>query len=182
MRFGPIAAILLSASLAHAECPGEPDDPVCRPWSAIALPSLFGAIYSPHHGPTYAGAGIEAVLLAWSDNTEAFGPSQGRIRIDAGLLDASGGAGAVTMIRGGTQLAFERNASRAYGIPFFAVDVGRLWTAAATRWFMDGGVGVYVVHRRSFTVDVEVTGILPFTDPSDYAGVRARLGLSFALW
>jgi hypothetical protein len=57
-----------------------------------------------------------------------------------------------------------------------------MWTSEATRWFMDAGLGVYVVHRRAFTIDVEVLGILPFTDPSDFAGVQARLGLSFALW
>lgn len=181
MRHWWILAALATARLAHAECPASADDAVCKPWSAIALPSLFGAIYNPHGlGTTYAGAGLEAVLLAWSDNSDAFGPSQGRIRIDMSILD--GAQGAMTIVRAGTQLSFERNASRAYGIPFFAVDVGRLWTNPATRWFIDGGVGVWILHRRAFTVDIEVTGLLPFTDPGNYAGVQARLGLSFALW
>src|SRR5690349_18730425 len=55
------------------DCPSKPDDAVCRPWSAILLPTVYGAVYAPNHGTAYAGGGVEAVLLAWSDNSPAFG-------------------------------------------------------------------------------------------------------------
>ena len=187
------AAMLGSEGTARAECPTTPDDAVCRPWSAMLLPTAFGAVYAPHGlDGTFYGGGLEAVLLAWSDNSNAYGPSQGRLRIDVAYLTSSaqggGQAGAMAtggmaMYRGGAQLAFERNASRSYGIPYFAADVGGLWSdATGRRWFVDGGVGLYLVHLRSVIVDLEVTGVLPFRDPGKLGGITSRLGLSFALW
>lgn len=188
-----IAAAGLPEGAARAECPTTPDDAVCRPWSAMLLPTAFAAMYAPHGmAGTFYGGGLEAVLLAWNDNSDAYGPSQGRLRIDVAYLtssapgDASSGAmttGGMAMYRGGAQLAFERNASRSYGIPYFAADIGGLWSdATGRRWYVDGGVGLYLVHRRNVIVDLEVTGVLPFRDPGTLGGVRSRLGLSFALW
>jgi hypothetical protein len=179
-----VAAILAAGGVAHGECPTTPDDAVCRPWSAMLLPTAFGAVYAPHGiDGTFYGGGLEAVLLAWSDNSNAFGPSQGRVRLDVAYLTSSAMAGGMAMYRGGAQLAFERNASRAYAIPYFAADIGGLWSDATGRqWYVDGGIGVYLVHLRSAIVDVEVTGVLPFRDPSKLGGVSSRLGVSFALW
>ena len=55
-----------------------------------------------------------------------------------------------------------------------------LRTAAAS----GGGllVGVYFVHKRSFIVDWEVTGLLPFKNPDLLGGVTSRIAVSFALW
>ncbi|HEU4728527.1 MAG TPA: hypothetical protein VFT22_11570 [Kofleriaceae bacterium] len=179
------AAIAASASAARAECPTTPDDPVCRPWSAVLLPTAFGAMYAPHglDGQFYGG-GLEAVLLAWSDNSAAFGPSQGRIRLDVSYLTGTAmDAGAMVMYRGGAQVGFERNASRAYAIPYFAADLGGLWSdATGRRWYADAGGGLYLVHLRSMVLDLEVTGVLPFRDPKTLGGLSTRLGLSFALW
>jgi hypothetical protein len=184
-----IAAAGLPEGTARAECPTTPDDAVCRPWSAMLLPTAFAAMYAPHGmAGTFYGGGLEAVLLAWNDNSDAYGPSQGRLRIDVAYLTSSASSGAMTtgamaMYRGGAQLAFERNASRSYGIPYFAADIGGLWSdATGRRWYVDGGVGLYLVHRRNVIVDLEVTGVLPFRDPGTLGGVRSRLGLSFALW
>jgi hypothetical protein len=89
----------------------------------------------------------------------------------------------MVIARSGAQVAFERNASRAFGIPYFATDLGFLWTEeTGRRWYVDAGVGVYLVHKRSFIVDIEVTGLLPFKDPDTLAGVTSRLAVSFALW
>jgi hypothetical protein len=179
-----IVAVLGAASSARAECPTTPDDPVCRPWSAILLPTAYGAIYAPLDGGTFFGGGFEAVLLAWSDNSEAFGPSQGRIRSDVGILTSNEmGVDNIVMYRTGAQVAFERNASRSYGIPYFAADFGGLWSeATGRRWFVDAGLGMYLVHRRGVILDLEVTGLLPFQDPDKLGGVTSRLALSFALW
>lgn len=180
-----IAAVLAATGTARAKCPTTPDDAVCRPWSAILLPTVFSTIYAPHglDGAFYGG-GLEAVLLAWSDNSDAYGPSQGRLRLDVSYLTGSAtDAAAMVMYRGGAQLAFERNASRSYAIPYFAADLGGLWSdATGRRWFVDGGVGLYLVHRRNVIVDLELTGVLPFSDPKMLGGVSTRLGLSFALW
>jgi len=150
----------------------------------VLVPTAFGALYAPKDGPTFFGGGFEAILLAWSDNSEAFGPSQGRVRVDFRYLEGNGmDAGAMVMSRTGAQVAFERNASRAFGIPYFATDIGFLWSdPTGRRWFVDAGVGVYFVHKRSFIVDAEVTGLLPFKDPDKLGGITSRLGLSFALW
>jgi hypothetical protein len=180
-----IGASLAAGGTARAECPTTPDDAVCRPWSALLLPTGFGAVYAPSGlAGTYYGGGLEAVLLAWSDNSAAFGPSQGRLRIDVAYLTSSEmNTGGMAMYRGGAQLAFERNASRSYAIPYFAADIGGLWSeATGRRWFVDGGIGIYLVHLRSVILDLEVTGVLPFRDPGELGGITSRLGLSFALW
>src|SRR5262249_27578106 len=92
-----IAATLASEGAARAECPTTPDDAVCRPWSAMLLPTAFAAVYAPHgmDGAFYGG-GLEAVLLAWSDNSDAYGPSQGRLRIDVAYLTSSAQGSAMT--------------------------------------------------------------------------------------
>jgi hypothetical protein len=120
----------------------------------------------------------------WSDNSAAFGPSQGKLRFDIGVLGSTAmDAGAMAMYRGGVQVSLERNASRELGIPYFDVDVGGLWTkATGSRGFVDGGLGVYILHRRGLVVDLEVDGVLPFSNPGQLGGVRGQLAVSFALW
>jgi hypothetical protein len=127
------------------------------------------------------------VATAWADNTPAAGPSHGKLRLDLAALGDTGGmtvpGGTMAMYRAGAQVNFERNASRLWGIPYFDVDVGGLWTqATGTRAFADGGVGVYVYAHRATIVDVEVDGLLPFSNPGQLGGVRAQLALSYALW
>jgi hypothetical protein len=188
VRLLTLAGLLAATAPAVAECPTTPDDPVCKPWGALLVPTAIGVMYAPNRlGGTWYGAGVEAAM-AWADNTPAAGPSHGKIRFDvAALGDTGGGAmapgGAMAMYRAGAQVSFERNASRAWGIPYFDADVGGLWTSATgSRLFADGGVGVYVYARRGTIVDVEVDGLLPFSNPSELAGVRAQLALSYALW
>jgi hypothetical protein len=184
MRALAVLAAVLAAATARAECPTTPDDAVCRPWSAILLPTAFTALYEPHGLPgAYLGGGLEAVLLAWSDNSSAYGPSQGRVRLDVAYLAGTTGGASMATYRLGAQLGFERNASRASAIPFFAIDLGGLWTdATGRRWYADGGVGLYLIHRRDVIVDAELTGVLPFSHVGELAGVAARIGASFALW
>ena len=148
------------------------------------MPTAFGALYTPREGPTFFGGGFEVIWIAWSDNSDAFGPSQGRVRSSFAYLEGNGmDAGALMMAKTGAQVAFERNASRAYGIPYFATDVGFLWSEpTGRRWFVDAGIGIYFVHRRSFVIDAEVTGLLPFQDPDVLGGITSRIAVSFALW
>jgi hypothetical protein len=149
----------------------------------VLHPTVYGGLYAPREGGTFFGGGLEVILMSWSDNSEAFGPSQGRVRIDVGLFEGTMDAGSLVMYRMGTQLAFERNASRDYLIPYFAGDFGGLWTeATGRRWFADAGLGLYLLYRRNVVIDVEVTGVLPFREPERLAGITSRLGLSFSLW
>ncbi|MBA2541208.1 MAG: hypothetical protein H0V17_16320 [Deltaproteobacteria bacterium] len=182
MRGVLCVSVLLAATDARAECPTTPDDPTCRPWSAVLLPTAYGGLYAPREGSTFYGGGIEAIWLAWSDNSQAFGPSQGRVRSTIGVYRGED-AGTLVMYRTGAQVAFERNASRDFLIPYFATDFGGLYSdATGRRWFVDAGVGLYVLHRRGVILDLEVTGVLPFHDADQLGGVTSRLALSFSLW
>ena len=59
----------------------------------MLLPTAFAAVYAPHGlDATFYGGGLEAVLLAWNDNSDAYGPSQGRVRLDVAYLTTSGRA------------------------------------------------------------------------------------------
>ena len=186
-RGAALLIILAGATTAHADCPrpGAPADDLCRPWSALLLPTVVGTVYAPSEalGP-WIGGGLEVVLFAWSDSSPAFGPSQGKLRFDIGLLGSShDGAGTMVMYRGGAQVSLERNASRRWLIPYVAADLGGLWTdALGGRGFVDGGVGIYLWHARGLVVDIEGAWVLPFSHPDQLAGPRTQLELSFSLW
>ena len=178
-----VALIALTAA-AHADCPTAPDDATCRPWSALLMPTVIGVLFAPNDaGGPYFGGGLE-LAYAWADSSPAFGPSHGRIRFDiAGLDGAAMNSGAMVMFRGGAQVSFERNPSRRWLIPYFSADIGGLATSAlGRRAFADGGLGVFVVHRRNAIVDLECSGVLPFSHLDEVGGVRATLALSFSLW
>ena len=181
-----IVLVVAAPGVAAAEpCPRVPMDEVCRPWTAMLLPSAFVTAYAPRDamGP-WLGGGVEVVGFAWSDPSPAFGPSHGKLRFDIGLLRASeDGAGSMVMYRGGAQVAFERNASRRWLIPYATANLGGLWTEATRgRGFVDGGAGVYLVHRRGLIVDLEATYLLPFAEPDELSGFRTQLAVSVALW
>lgn len=177
-------AVVAMPAVARAECPTTPDDAVCRPWSALLMPTAFGAVYAPSDaGGPYYGGGVE-LAFAWSDNSPAFGPSQGRVRFDiAALAGTAMDAGAMAMYRGGAQVSLERNASRTWLIPYFDADLGGMWSkATGRRGFVDGGLGAYLIHRRGFVLALEIDGVLPFSDVGKLGGARGELAASFALW
>jgi hypothetical protein len=179
-----LIVLVALVGVARAECPVTGDAVTCRPWSALLMPTLVAALYVPNdaNGP-YVGGGVE-LAFTWSDNSHAFGPSHGRARFDIVALDGTAmSAGAMVMYRGGAQMSFERSASRRWLIPFFAADIGGLWSRATDRrGFVDAGVGLYVVHRRNAIVDIEVDGVLPFSDLEKLGGARATLAAAFSLW
>ncbi len=178
-------AVVIAAAPARAACPTTADDPACLPWTAIALPTMFVAAYRPgDDSGWWTGAGVEASLLAWSDSSPAFGPSHGALRLDIGVLGSSqAGRGAMVIYRAGGEVSFERNPGRRFLIPYFALDLGGLWTrATGSRLLADAGLGVYLVHRRGLVVALEADAVLPFRDPGELGGVRAQLTGSVALW
>jgi hypothetical protein len=179
-----VAVTLCFASTARAGCPTTPDDATCRPWSALLMPTAIGVVYAPNDasGP-YFGGGLE-LSFTWSDNSQAFGPSQGRVRLDIAALGGTDmAASAMVMYRGGAQVSFERNASRTWLIPYFNADVGGLSSRTlGTRGFVDGGLGVYLVHRRAVVIAIEADGVVPFSDVTKLGGARGSLAASFSLW
>jgi hypothetical protein len=182
MRAAVFVSVLVASTDARAECPTTPDDPVCRPWSAVLLPTAYGGVFAPNEGTMFYGGGVEAIWLAWSDNSQAFGPSQGRVRSTVGVYTAED-AGTLVMYRTGAQVSFERNASRNFAIPYFAADFGGFHSkGTGRRWFVDAGLGIYLLHRRGMILDLEVTGLLPFHDADQLGGLTSRLALSFSLW
>lgn len=179
------AVLAAAPTLAAADCPRitAPDDPVCRPWAALLLPTAFAGVYLPRgEGGTWLGGGLEAALFTWSDNSPSFGPSQGKLRFDLGVYRSTEeGHGTLTSYRGGAQVSFERNAARGALIPYFTTNLGGM-VHSGHHGFVDGGAGVYLLHRRSAILDLEATYQVPFSGSEDFAGLRVRLAASFALW
>lgn len=187
---GLLAAGLLAAgaSTAHAKCPidGSPSRAVCKPSSAVLLPSAMGMVYVPGDGamgPWYGG-GMQLVLFTWSDNSDRFGPGQGKVFFDLGVLGSSDErAGKMMMLRGGANVSFEGNASRSWLIPFFGFSFGALRESSiATQSFGEGLLGVHALYTPSLIVDIEGGYVIPFGNVDLLAGFRTQLTVSFALW
>lgn len=187
----PFLALVLAGTLAapaHARCPvdGSPSQSVCKPYAAMLLPSAAGVAYMPGGeamGPWYGG-GVQLVLFTWSDNSDRFGPGQGKIFFDLDML-ASGddGAGKMVMFRGGANVSFERNASRSWLIPFFGFGVGSLREQSiGMHGFAEGLLGIHALYMPNFILDIEGGYVFPFSDVDLLAGFRTQLTASFALW
>lgn len=182
------ALLAAGAAPAHAKCPvdGSPSRAVCKPSSAVLLPSAMGMVYVPGDGamgPWYGG-GLQLVLFTWSDNSDRFGPGQGKVFFDLGLLGSSDErAGKMMMFRGGANVSFERNASRSWLIPFFGFSFGALRESSiATQTFGEGLLGVHALYMPSLIVDIEGGYLIPFGNVDLLSGFRTQLTVSFALW
>lgn len=186
-----IVGLVLAAAAgsARADCPKDRisgDRDPCKPWNALFLPTVTATTYMPGGDDlgTWYGAGFEAVLLAWSDNSEAFGPSQGKLRFDISALRSSeDDLGTMILYRGGVQVSVERNAGRRFLIPYVTSNLGGLTTdGLGTRGFVDAGAGVYLYHQRATIIDLEGAYLFPFSDPDELGGLRAQLAVSVSLW
>jgi hypothetical protein len=179
---GCLAAIApLSAS---AKCPKtDPADDLCEPITSFLMPSVAGAAYFPHAaGGPYFGGGVELALLSWTSNNDAFGPSQGRLRATFTYL-AGPDNRTVALYHFGGLVSFERNASRRFLIPYFSGAIGGLYqTELGAHGAIDASLGLFLVHTRSFVLDVEGGAELPFTAVEELIGGRMQLTAGFALW
>ena len=183
----PMALLLMGATSVHAKCPksGSPSRAVCKYYSATLVPSAAGVVYVPDDamGPWYGG-GVQLVLFTWSDNSERFGPGQGKFFFDLALLaSAEEEAGRMFMFRGGANLSFERNASRSWLIPYFGFSFGALQEKTIERRaFGEGLLGIHALYTPRFTIDIEGGYLFPFSDVDLLAGFRSQLTVSFSLW
>ncbi len=178
----------LAAGTAHAACPesGSPDRSVCKYWSALLTPGVFGLAYIPGDGalgPWYGG-GARLSLYTWSDNAVAFGPSQGKFFLDVGLLGSSADdAGTMALFRGGFHLSVEGNASRSWLIPYYGGNLGRFSERSLeVNWFAEAVLGVHVLFQQNVRIDVEGGYVLPFSEIDVMKGFMAQLSASVMLW
>jgi hypothetical protein len=183
-----LATVSGAARVARAECPvsGSPDLSVCRYYAAVLVPSVEARAYFPGSGGggSWFGGGVQLVLFAWSDNSQHFGPGQGKIRIDAAVLGSdTDGAGKLVVFDGGATVSFERNASRSWLIPYFGFDVGGMHEShLGGHGFVEGLLGVHAMYTRRVILDLEGGYLFPFDDADRLAGPRTQLTLSFSLW
>lgn len=175
---------LALAAPASARCPNEaPEDPACEPISSALMPSLAGVAYFPRGGlDPYFGAGVEFAAISWSNNNDAFGPSQGTVRLGVAYLRASDQR-EMLLYRLGWAVSFEGNASRRFLIPYWGGGLGALWeTAIGNRALAEAALGLYLFYGRQVVVDAQGAMVLPFTAVDKLLAPKAQLTASFALW
>lgn len=181
------AAVLLWTSAAGAACPydGLPRK-ACEPIDAYFMPGVVGLGYWPGgdgHGP-WLGAGFQVAPVTWSRNTEKFGPGQGKVVFDVGLL-GSGEAdtGKMLLYRLGGQLSIERNASRIFAIPFYGIFFGGMnERALGHQSFVETTAGLHLLYLRNAVVSVEAGYLFPFEYVDELAGWRASLSVNVQAW
>ncbi len=178
-------SLLLSSAPALAACPNDvPGDPVCDPYVSVLVPTAAFAGYFPAKadGP-YFGGGVEMAFLSWSSNNNAYGPSHGKFYGSASLLTSLSESRRALLYRFGGVVSFEGNASRRFLIPHFGAAIGGVWeTHLKNNTILDGSLGVYIVHTRSFILDAEGGMVFPFSSVDELFGPRVQLAASFALW
>jgi hypothetical protein len=168
-------ALLAIAGSARAKCPErDPADPACEPIVSLLMPDNAGG--------AYYGGGVEFALLSWASNSDAFGPSHGRLRATFTYLFGPEDRHAALYRIGGV-VSFEGNASRRFFIPYFTGALGGLYQSdLGGHMAADASLGLYFVYTRNFVLDGEGGYVLPFTSVDALIGPRAQLTASFALW
>lgn len=178
-----LALVSLSLS-ARAACPDERDEPICEPFAGVLVPSLTGNVAFTGERGSYAGGGIELVLLSWKNGGPTFGPSDGKVRLDGAVLASTRDTSRLMVpFRLGTALSFETRATRTFLVPYFAVDLGGIYESdLKTRMFADAGLGLYLLHTRTVSVDFEGTYVLPFSALRELHGPKMQLTASLAVF
>lgn len=190
MRFrGVLAAVVLlfvalGPRSAFAVCPDERDEPICEPFAGTFQPSLTGNAAVTNGLGSYLGGGLELVLLGWKNGGPTFGPSDGKIRLGVGVLASTRDSSRLMVpFRIGTALSFETRATRKFLVPYFAVDVGGIYESdLKTRMFADAGLGLYLLHTRTVSIDFEGTYVLPFSAVKELHGPKMQLTATFAVF
>lgn len=165
-------------------CPDEaPAEPACDPLASLMMPSLAAVAYFPRGGlDPYFGGGLELALFSWSSNNDAFGPSQGTIRLGAAYM-SPGNSREMLLYRLGWAVSFEGNASRRFLIPYWGGGLGALWeTDLGHRALAEGTVGLYLFYGRNVVVDAAGTLVVPFTAVDRLLAPKAQLTASFSVW
>jgi hypothetical protein len=185
---GLLLPLLLAPRSAPASCPESSwDEGACIPIDAYFMPGLVGLGYFPSESPLgdgFLGAGVQIVPFLWSHNTDKFGPGQGKLIFDIGLLNSDQDeVDRMLLYRFGAQLSFERNASRSFAIPFFGFMMGGLQqTMIEHVGFVETTLGLHAVFMKNVAVTLEGGYLFPFDKVDELAGYRATLGVNFTAW
>jgi hypothetical protein len=190
MRICLAAAIgVMSMRIASASCPqdGAPDKSVCEQVNAFFMPGLTATAYFPNDSANlghWYGGGVQVVPFLWSRNSDRFGPGQGKLLFDINLLKSSkDGVGTMLLYRFGGQLSLEKNASRAYAIPYFGVMFGGLNVGPLNNvGFFEFSLGLHALYLRNVVVTLELGYVFPFSDVDQLHGLRTMLAGNFTLW
>lgn len=156
-------------------------------WESWLLPGVQYVGYFPaarDRVGSFNGAAFELVVGSWVHQTDARGPSHGRVYVDLALLDSDrAGAERAFAYTLGLDLSIERNPWRRYLIPIFGVEVGGFHQRETGSFFMTTPfVGAHIFSARN--VFVTVTGGYVFSgrDIDELGGWRVRAGVNAVLW
>jgi hypothetical protein len=156
-------------------------------WESWFLPGLQYVGYFPaghERVGNFNGAAFELVVGSWVHQTEARGPSHGRVYLDLALLSSDrAGAERAFAYTLGLDLSIERNPWRRWLIPIFGVEVGGFHQTETGSFFMTTPfVGAHLFSARN--VFVTVTGGYVFSGRAidELGGWRVRAGVNAVLW
>lgn len=156
-------------------------------WESFFLPGVQYMGYFPAASDrlgNFTGPAFELVIGSWVHQTEARGPSHGRVYVDLALLrsDRTGDARAFAYALG-LDLSIERNPWRRWLIPIFGVEVGGLQKQDLGSFFMTTPfVGAHLFATRNLFVTVTGGYVFSGRDIDELGGWRVRAGVNAALW
>jgi len=156
-------------------------------WESWFLPGLQYVGYFPAASDrigNFNGAAFELVIGSWIHQTEARGPSHGRVYLDLALLDSDrpGGERAFAYALG-LDLSIERNPWRRWLIPIFGIEAGGFHQPETGSLFMTTPfVGAHLVAARNLFVTATAGYVFPGRDIEDLGGWRVRAGVNAVLW
>lgn len=156
-------------------------------WESFFLPGVQYSAYVPAAGAqtgAFHGAAFELVLGSWIHQTDARGPSHGRITLDLALLDpARAGAAKAFAYALGLDLSVERNPWRKWLIPVFGLEVGGFHQRELGSFFFTSPfVGAHLWASRNAFVTVTGGYVFPGRDVEKLGGWRVRAGVDAVLW
>jgi hypothetical protein len=156
-------------------------------WESWFLPGLQYVGYFPAGSDrvgNFNGAAFELVIGSWVHQTDARGPSHGRVYVDLALLDSDrAGAERAFAYTLGLDLSIERNPWRRWLIPIFGVEVGGFHQRETGDFFTTTPfVGAHLFSTRN--VFLTVTGGYVFSGRAidELGGWRVRAGVNAASW
>jgi hypothetical protein len=151
-------------------------------------PGVLGRVFVPRDRDlgTFVGGGVVLGLLDWSTPRDTAGPGLGRVDLEVVVSSQTGPSSApkTAWVWGlGAALSFEKNPSRRFLVPYYAVHFGGQQIAnLGHRLFVDGRLGLYLVHVGAFSLDASGGYLVPFTDASTRAGVSGNVAATIGWW
>lgn len=156
-------------------------------WESWFLPGLQYVGYFPaarDRFGSFHGAAFELVIGSWVHQTDARGPSHGRVYLDLALLDPDrAGAERAFGYALGLDLSVERNPRRRWLIPIFGLEVGGFHQAQTGSFFTATPLlGAHLFASRNLFVTATGGYVFSGRDVDELGGFRVRVGANAVLW